>query len=221
MVQRGWAAADSTWPVAGRFGLRSCWRRQGACARDFCTSSCRGCRCLVCSFTCEHVALVSKGPAAGWQQVSPDPPRAPPLHVCLTNLLMHHTCTSDVPACNLIVQSSRKLSGDERQPSGAYLSRQRPVLLGPALPVQTDLYTELGLRQHVRCAQPSCPHGWQGEDARSARQASCCSIDPDEILRGEDHMSTCVFVGHLPLDTHRLGELKVDLDHKDEHDTAA
>ena len=34
-------------------------------------------------------------------------------------------------------------------------------------------------------------------------------------------MSTCVFVGHLALDTPRLGELKVNLDHKHEDGTAA
>ena len=93
MIQRGCAAADGTWAVAGCPGLRSCWRRQGASARDFCTSSCRGCRCRVCSFTCEHAALVSKGPTAEWQQVSPDPQRAPPLHVRLSNILMRHRCT--------------------------------------------------------------------------------------------------------------------------------
>lgn len=34
-------------------------------------------------------------------------------------------------------------------------------------------------------------------------------------------MSTCVFVGHLALDTPRLGELKVNLNHKHKYGTAA
>ena len=217
MCACGRAATGSTWPVAGRLGAGSCWRRQGACVSDFCTSSCRGCRCLVCSFTCKHVASVSHYPTARWQPITPGPQRVPALHVCRSLTL--YRCRSDVPPHDMIGLSSRRLSALQCS-SRAYLSRQWPVLLGPALPVHSDLQAELRLRQHVRCTQPSCSHGRQGDDAGSARQMSGCSIDPDKILRGEDHMSACVFLGHLALDSPCLGKLKVNLNHKQRFGTA-